>query len=270
MHGRINGCHERSYALIHKTAIIDAKACLAEDVTVGAYSIIGPEVEIDAGTDIAPHVVINGPTRIGKNNKIFQFASIGDAPQDLKYAGEPTRLEIGEHNIIREYVTINRGTVADQGVTRIGDRNLFMAYAHVAHDCTIGSQTIFANAASLAGHVTVGDYATLGGFSCVHQFTTIGPYSFSGLGTVINRDVPPYVITAGNHAVAYGINKTGLRRHGFSPEVVAMLHKAFRLLIKSHVPRAEAMQQVTPLVQKCTEVAQFVAFIQNSQRGVVR
>ncbi len=256
--------------MIHPTAIIDDTANIADNVEIGAYSIIGEHVTLSEGCKIGPHVVIKGRTFIGKNTQIFQFASIGDAPQDLKYNGEDTSLEIGENNTIREYCTMNRGTPDGGGVTRIGNDNLFMAYTHVAHDCQVGNHTIFANAASLAGHVEVGDYAILGGFTSVHQFTHIGNHSFSGLGTVINRDVPPYCIVAGNHAKAYGINKNGLKRRNYSAETIMALHKAFKLLIKSKASREEISKKIAELAQKHAEVAELFDFVQNSKRGVVR
>jgi len=254
--------------VIHATAIIDPAARIGEAVSVGAYSIIGPDVEIGDRCHIGPHVVINGPTRIGADNRIFQFSSIGEAPQDKKYAGEPTELLIGERNVIREFVTFNRGTAVGHGRTVIGSDNLFMAYAHVAHDCVVGDHTIFANAASLAGHVEVGDYAILGGFTSVHQFTRLGERAFMGLGSVVTQDVPPYSTAAGNRARTIAINKEGLRRNGFSPELIRALHKSFRLLLKSKTPRVEAVEQLRPLTEQYPEVARFVDFIVNSQRGI--
>ena len=254
--------------MIHETAIIDPAARLAADVTVGPYSIIGADVEIGAGTTVASHVVIDGPCRIGEANRIFQFSSIGEAPQDLKYNGEKTRLEIGDRNTIREYVTMNRGTEDGGGITAIGSDNLFMAYCHVAHDCQVGSHTIFANAASLSGHVTVGDYATLGGFTSVHQFTAIGSRAFCGLGSVITQDIPPFSTAAGNRAKTIGINKEGLKRKGFAPDLVAGLHKSFRLLLKSKCTRQEALNQLEELRQKYPEVDHFVKFVIGSERGI--
>lgn len=255
---------------IDATAIVDGAARLADDVEVGAYTVIGPGVEIGPGCVIGPHVVLRGPTRIGRDNRIFQFASIGDAPQDLKYDGEPTRLEIGDRNTIREFVTMNRGTPGGGGVTRIGDDNLFMAYTHVAHDCQVGRGTIFSNAASLAGHVEVGDQAILGGFTSVHQFCRIGEHSFSGLGTVINRDVPPFVSVAGNHARAFGINKNGLRRRGFDEATIRDLHKAFRLLIKSRAAREAVFAEVEAMARTNPSVRRLLEFVRGSERGVVR
>ncbi len=256
--------------MIHASAIVDATAIVADDCDIGPFCTIGAGVEIGSGTTIHSHVVIKGPTTIGRNNTIYQFASVGEAPQDLKYAGEPTRLIIGDNNVIREYVTLHRGTVDGGGVTRLGNGNLLMAYAHVAHDCIIGDGVIMSNAASIAGHVTLGDQAILGGFTCVHQFTRIGPHSFSGLGTVINRDVPPFISVAGNHARAVSINKKGLQRRGFSDETIAALHKAFRALIKSRSSRVLALEQLDALITTFPEVRQFVDFIVSSQRSVVR
>ncbi|MDH5353498.1 MAG: acyl-ACP--UDP-N-acetylglucosamine O-acyltransferase [Gammaproteobacteria bacterium] len=256
--------------MIHETAIIDPAARLAEDVSVGAYTIIGVDVEIGSGTTIGPHVVINGPTKLGRNNKIFQFASIGEAPQDKKYAGQPTRLEVGDNNIIREYVTLNRGTAEGIGETVIGSDNLFMAYCHVAHDCVVGNHIVFANAASLAGHVTVGDFSILGGFTSVHQFTDIGEKAFTGLGSVITQDIPPFSTAAGNRARTIGINKEGLKRKGFSAELIRALHKSFRTLLKSRTSSPEAFEQLKPLCEQYPEVNTFVEFVKNSKRGIAR
>jgi len=254
--------------MIHPTAIVDADAKIADDVEIGAYSVIGAGVEIDQGTVIGPHVVIMGPSKIGRNNRIFQFASVGEAPQDKKYRGEPTSLELGDGNIIREYVTLNRGTDDGNGKTVIGSDNLFMAYSHVAHDCIVGSHAVFANAASLSGHVEVGDYAILGGFTSVHQFTQIGGRAFCGLGSVITQDVPPFSTAAGNRARVIGINKEGLKRQGFSPELIRALHQSFRQLLKSRVPKSDAFESLRPLCDKHPEVLQFVDFVRNSKRGI--
>jgi len=256
--------------VIHQTAIIDPSAKIADDVEIGPYSIIGANVEIDSGTWVGPHVVINGPTKIGKDNRIFQFASIGEEPQDLKYNGEETTLEVGDRNTIREYVTFNRGTPEDVGVTRVGSDNLFMAYSHVAHDCQVGDHVIFANAASVAGHVHVGDHAILGGFTAVHQFTHIGAHSFSGLGTIVNRDIPPYVIVAGNHAQAYGLNKNGLKRRGFDSPTIRALQKAYMLVIKGRKKRDEIQDDLDKLMNEFAEVKKMIEFIDASERGVVR
>jgi UDP-N-acetylglucosamine acyltransferase len=256
--------------MIHPTAIIDPAAKIGDGVQIGPYSIIGPHVEIGAGTWIGPHVVINGPTRIGRDNRIYQFASLGEATQALGQEPEKGILEIGDRNIIREYATMNRGSSSSTGVTRIGDDGLFMAYTHIAHDCVLGNHIIFSNAATVAGHVYIGDYAILGGFTAVHQFVQIGAHSFSGFAAAINRDVPPYVIVSGNHASAYGINKEGLRRRGFKQETVRALHKAYMALIKSHQKREDALVAIEDLIQQHPEVAQFVEFIRSSQRGIVR
>jgi UDP-N-acetylglucosamine acyltransferase len=256
--------------MIHPTAIIDPSAKIAADVSVGAYSIIGANVEIDSGNWIGPHVVINGPARIGKNNRIYQFASLGEAPQDLKYKGDPTRLEIGDGNTIREYVTFNRGTKEGGGITRIGSNNLFMAYVHVAHDCQVGSNIVFANSSSLAGHVHVEDFAILGGFTLVHQFTRIGGYCMTSMGSAINRDVPPYLIVSGNYAEPIGINKIGLKRRGFSDEAIRAITNAYKLLVRSRKPREEVMKEAEPLIAKYPEVKRFADFIAESKRGIVR
>ena len=256
--------------MIHATAIVDAQASIADDVEIGAYSVIGAGVEIGAGTVVGPHVVVMGPTRIGRDNRIFQFASVGEAPQDKKYQGEPTWLEIGDRNVIREYVTLNRGTVDGNGKTVIGSDNLFMAYSHVAHDCIVGDHTIFANAASLSGHVEVGDHAILGGFTSVHQFTQIGGRAFCGLGSVVTQDIPPFSTAAGNRARVVGINKEGLKRRGFSPELIRALHKSFRELLKSRMSKQDAFENLQPLCDKYPEVEEFVSFVRNSKRGIAR
>lgn len=256
--------------------MIDARAVIAPDakigdgVTVGPYTVIGSEVEIGAGTWIGPHVVIAGPTRIGRDNKIFQFASLGEAPQDKKYAGEKTRLEIGDRNAIREYCTINRGTVQGGGVTRIGNDNWIMAYVHIAHDCLVGDQTIFANSASLAGHVTVGDHAILGGFTLVHQFCMIGAHCFCGMGSVISMDVPPYVMVSGNPAKPHGINSEGLKRRGFSGEALRALREAYKLIYKSNLTLNEARERIAARVNECPDLVLLTRFLEQSQRGIVR
>lgn len=256
--------------MIHPTAIIHPGAILADNVTVGPYSIIGADVEIASGTDIKSHVVIGGPTKIGRENHIYQFSSIGEMPQDKKYDGERTYLQIGDRNIIREYVTLNRGTATGVGKTVIGHDNLFMAYCHVAHDCIVGNHTIFANAASLAGHVEIGDHATLGGFTSVHQFVSIGERAFCGLGSVVVRDIPPYSIAAGNRARAVGINKEGLNRIGFSAELIKALHVSFRSLFSSRRSRAEVYKLLKPLCDRYPEVTLLVNFVKNSKRGIAR
>ncbi len=255
--------------MIDARALIAPDAKLGDGVTVGPYSIIGSGVEIGAGTWIGPHVVINGPTRIGRDNKIFQFASLGEAPQDKKYAGEKTRLEIGERNVIREYCTINRGT-PQGGITRIGNDNWIMAYAHIAHDCLVGDHTIFVNAASLGGHVTVGDHAILGGFTMVHQFCMIGAHCFCGMGSVISMDVPPYVMVSGHPAKPHGINSEGLKRRGFSSEALRALREAYKLIYKSKLTLNEAREQIAARVDEHPELALLTRFLEQNQRGIVR
>ena len=256
--------------MIHPTALIDESASLGTGCSVGPYSIIGPNVVIGNDTQIGPHAVINGPTTIGQRNRIFQFTSIGEEPQDKKYDGEETRLEIGDDNIIREYATMNRGTVGGGGVTSIGNRNLFMAYIHVAHDCMVADDTIFANGSSLAGHVTVGSHAILAGFCCIHQFCSVGEHAFVGLNSVANRDVSPYTMVVGNYATARGINKEGLRRRDFSEQDIAGLHKAYKALVMHRGDRDEAIEKLQPLIESSEPVARLVEFIRTSERGIVR
>ena len=256
--------------MIHQTAIIDDSAQIADNVSIGAYSIIGADVEIDSGTWIGPHVVINGPTRIGKNNRIFQFCSLGEDPQDLKFDGERTFLEIGDDNTIREFVTISRGTEDGGGVTRLGNNNLLMAYVHIAHDCQVGNHVIFANSASCAGHVEVGDHAILGGFSLVHQFSKIGAHAFTSMGAIINQDVPPYIIVASNYGKASGINKLGLKRRGYSDEVIRAIVNAYKLMVRARKPREQAMQEAAELIENYPEVRLMADFINQSERGIIR
>jgi UDP-N-acetylglucosamine acyltransferase len=256
--------------VIDPRAVVSPQARLAADVTVGPFSVIGPDVEIGRGTIVGPHAVINGPTRIGAENHIFQFASIGDAPQDKKYKGEPTRLEIGDRNVFRENCTVNRGTTHDKGVTRIGDDNLFMAYSHVAHDCTIGNNVVFANCAALAGHVEIGDFVTLGGLTAVHQFVKIGGYAFSGGGTIVTKDVPPYVMVAGNPAEPHGVNAVGLKRRGFTEDQVRNVREAYRILYRSDLKLTEAVDQLRALGETQPEVRALVEFIGTSTRSLVR
>jgi UDP-N-acetylglucosamine acyltransferase len=256
--------------VIHPTAIIDKSANIDEDVTIGPYSIIGAEVEIGSGTIIGPHVVVNGPTTIGKNNQLFQFASIGEIPQDKKYAGEPTRLEIGDHNVIREYCTISRGTIQDKGVTRLGDQNWIMAYVHIAHDCEIGNHTIFANSATLAGHVTIEDYVILGGFTLIHQFCRIGAHCFTGMNSVVSQDVPPFLMIAGHMAKPYGINTEGLKRRDFNSEALSGLKKAYKIIYRSGNSLEKAVVELEELAIQHNEVNVLVDFIKNSTRGILR
>jgi len=256
--------------VIHSTAIVDASASIADDVEIGPYSIIGADVEIGSGTWVGPHVVINGPTTIGKNNKIFQFASLGEMPQDKKYDGEPTRLEIGDGNIIREYVTMNRGTVQDGGTTTIGNDNWIMAYVHIAHDCILGNDIIMANSTSLAGHVKIADHVITGGFSLIYQFCSLGAYSFTGFGAQVNKDVPPYVTVAGQLAKPFGINSEGLRRHEFSSESISAIKKAYKLLYRSNMMLSDASEKISEMSQEHPELTIMLDFIGKSQRGIIR
>ena len=256
--------------MIHKTAVVGKKAEIDTSVVIGPYSIIDDDVRIGAETIIESHVVIKKNTTIGKHNHIFQFASIGEIPQDLKFKGEDSTLVIGDNNIFREYCTINRGTGAGINETLIGSDNLFMAYSHVAHDCVIRNNCIFSNAASLAGHVRIGNNVSLGGFTLVHQFCDIGDYVFSGLGTVISRDVTPYTLVAGNHAQAYKINAAGLKRKGFSVKTISALEKTFKLFVKSKKSREEVNSLFKKLNLDYSEVSYFVDFVNNSERGVTR
>lgn len=255
---------------IHATAVVDPGAQIDKNVTIGPYSIIGAEVSIGKNTWVGPHVVINGPTKIGSGNRIFQFSSIGEIPQDKKYAGEPSELIIGDDNTIREYVTINRGTEQDQGYTKVGDRNWIMAYVHIAHDCKVENDTIFANGSTLAGHVVVEDFAILGGFTLVHQFCRIGAHSFCAMGTALNRDLPPYVMASGNYATTHGLNKEGLRRRGFSEKSIKALHKSYKLLMRNKGSKSENLLQVEKLAAVHPEVQKFLDFITSSKRGVVQ
>ena len=256
--------------MIHPTAIISKSAKLDSSVEVGPYSVIHDNVMIDSNTVIESHVVIKNHTTIGKNNHIYQFASIGEDPQDLKYKGEDSKLIIGDDNIFREYSTVNRGTVTGINKTIIGSNNLFMAYTHVAHDCVIKDHCILSNAASLAGHVTLGKSVSLGGFTLVHQFCDIGDYAFSGLGTVISRDVTPFTLVAGNHAQAYKINSAGLKRKGFSDEVIRSLEKTFKLFVKSKSNRSQVNESFKKLGIDCQEVDYFIDFVNSSERGITR
>jgi UDP-N-acetylglucosamine acyltransferase len=256
--------------VIDPHAIVSPQARLAADVTVGPFSVIGPDVEIGPGTVVGPHVVISGPTRIGAGNRFYQFASIGEAPQDKKYKGEPTRLEIGDRNVFRESCTVNRGTAQDKGVTRIGNDNLFMAYSHVAHDCVIGNEIVFANCAALAGHVEIGDYVTLGGLTAVHQHVKIGAYAFLAGGAIVQRDVPPYVMVAGNPAEPHMVNTKGLQRRGFTEEQVRNVRNAYRTLYRSDLKLADALDQLQPVADAHSEIKAFVDFIRGSTRSLVR
>ena len=255
---------------IHPTAIIQPGARIAAGVAVGAYSLIGAQVEVGEGSWIGPHVVLEGRTRIGRDNRIYQFASIGAPPQDKKYGGEDTGVEIGNGNTLREYVTINRGTARDAGVTRVGDDNWIMAYVHFAHDCQIGSHAIFANACQLAGHVHVGDWAILGATTLVHQFVHIGAHSFTGMGTFLPQDLPPYVKAAGNMAQPYGINSEGLRRRGFSADTILRIKRAYRSLYRAGLSLEEAKRELAAQAAQCAEVGALLEFLARSTRGFIR
>jgi UDP-N-acetylglucosamine acyltransferase len=256
--------------MIHPTAIIHPNARLHESVEVGPYSIVGEHVEIDAGTVIASHCVITVRTRIVRDNHIFQFSSLGEIPQDKKYAGEPTRLEIGDRNTIREYSNFSIGTAQDVGVTRIGDDNWIMASVHIGHDCQVGNNTIMANNATLAGHVHVGDYAIIGGLAAVHQFAIIGAHSMAGGGSMISQDVPPYVMCSGNLAVPHGINSEGLRRRGFSAEAIAAIKRAYKTIYRQNLTLEEARAEIQAAVGETPELQLFLDFFAISKRGIIR
>jgi UDP-N-acetylglucosamine acyltransferase len=254
--------------VIHETAIIHPTAKIADNVEIGPWTVIGSNVEIGERTWIGPHVVIQGPTRIGCDNKIFQFSSIGEIPQDTKFKGEETYLEIGHRNVIREFCTFNRGTAQDQSTTRIGHDNLFMSYVHIAHDCEVGNHTIFANNASLAGHVKVEDYVTLGGFSSVVQFCHIGAYSFSAVNSVIIKDIPPFIKVSGYYAKPFGLNMIGLQRRGFAAETIAHLRRAYKIIYRNGFKIAYAIQELQKMV--CPEVKRLIHFIETSTSGIIR
>ena len=256
--------------MIDPRAVIASGAELDEGVSVGPFAVIGEGVRIGAGTWIGPHAVIRGPTVIGRDNKIFQFASVGEDPQDKKYGGEPTRLEIGDRNVIRECATVHRGTAQDAGVTRIGNDNLLMAYTHVAHDCQIGDHAILANAASLGGHIAVGDWAILGGFAIVHQFCRIGAHSFCGMGSVISMDVPPFVTVSGHPAAVHGINSEGLQRRGFGMELIARIKQAYKVLYKSGLRLEQATAALQEMAADTPQLGDLVDFLRSSRRGIVR
>jgi UDP-N-acetylglucosamine acyltransferase len=256
--------------VIDPKAIVSPKAELAEGVTVGPYTVIEDGVQIGKGTWIGPHAVIKGPTTIGEDNKIFQFSSIGDAPQDLKYKGEPTRLEIGSRNVFREFTTMNRGTVGGGGLTVIGSDNLFMAFTHVAHDCRVGNKIVMANYATLAGHVELGDWVIMGGYSGTHQFTKVGAHAFIGNNAAVTRDVPPYVMAVGTPAVPHSINSEGLKRRGFSPEQIRNLKNAYRILYRSDLKLDEAVSQLKQLADSQPELQPMIDFIAASTRSLVR
>jgi UDP-N-acetylglucosamine acyltransferase len=256
--------------MIHATAIVDPAARIGANVSIGAYSVIGAGVEIGDGTTIGPHVVVEGTTRIGRDNRIFQFASIGAIPQDKKFGGEDSQLIIGDRNLIREFVTLNRGTGEGGGATRIGNDNWIMAYVHVAHDCTVGNHTVFSNNATLAGHVAVGDYAILSGFAGIHQFCRIGAHAFIGMGCLVNGDVPPFVIVAADYGRPRGINSEGLKRRGFDADRIAAIKRAYRTLYLGNRSLAEARTELAAIAADSKDVAVMLDFIEASERPLAR
>ncbi|MDD5475755.1 MAG: acyl-ACP--UDP-N-acetylglucosamine O-acyltransferase [Syntrophales bacterium] len=255
---------------IHPSAVISPEAAIADGVEIGPYSVVGAEVSIGENTRIGPHVVIEGPTEIGTGCSIFQFASIGAEPQDLKYRGEKCKVVIGNNNIIRECVTIHRGTAADIGMTILGDNNLIMAYCHVAHNCSLGNNIVMANAANLAGHITVEDYVTIGGMTGIHQFCSIGRNSMIGGASAVASDVPPYVIVSGNRAKLYGLNLIGLERRGFRPEAIKALKEAYRILFRSSLLLRDAIGKIKNEMELTSEVSNLLEFVEKSERGVCR
>ena len=256
--------------MIHKSVIISETAKISDNVEIGPFSIIGDHVEIGKGTRIDSHVVINGPTIIGSENHIYQFASIGDDPQDKKYRGEPTRLKIGNRNTIREYCTISRGTAQDKSLTTIGDDNWIMAYVHIAHDCQVGNNIIFANSATLAGHVHVGDWAIFAGFTGAHQFCHIGAHSFIGMNSLTNKDIPAYTMASGQPVTPRGVNTEGLKRRNFSSEEINNIKNAYRILYRSELPLAEAISELEKLVENQPELLIFLESLKQSDRGIIR
>lgn len=256
--------------MIHSSAIIEKGAKIGKNVEIGPFSYIGPHVEIGDNTVIASHVVIEGHTKIGSGNQISQFASIGAPPQSVAYHGESTTVEIGNNNILREYVTINRGTPGDRGKTSIGDDNFLMAYVHIAHDCELGSNIVFANCASLAGHVSVEDYVIMGGFSLVHQFCRVGAHCITGIGSVCIQDVPPFTLVAGNKAITHGINVKGLRRRDFSADDINELKKAYKIIYRSGLTTRTAVDKIRQSEWVSPYIEQLVTFFDDSQRGVIR
>jgi UDP-N-acetylglucosamine acyltransferase len=255
---------------IHATAVVAPDAVLSEGVEIGAYTVIGPRVEIGPRTRIGAHAVVHGHTRLGSDNDVHSFASVGDAPQDKKYKGEPTRLEVGDRNVIREFVTLNRGTTKDRGVTTIGSDNLFMAYSHVAHDCVVGNQCVLANYATLGGHVVLGDWVIMGGYAGVHQFCKVGAHAFLANNAAVTRDVPPYVMAVGTPAKPHSINSEGLKRRGFTPEQIRNLRNAYRILYRSGLRLEEALEQLQQAAKDQPEVQALVDFIPQSTRSLVR
>lgn len=256
--------------MIDPRAVVHPDAEIADDVEIGPFSVIGRDVQIDSGSIIGPHVVIKGPTTIGRDNRIYQFASIGEDPQDKKYAAEVTRLEIGDRNTIREFTSMHRGTVQDHSVTQIGNDNLFMAYTHVAHDCIIGDHVIMANGASLAGHVHLHSHAILGGFTLVHQFTQIGQFSFAAMGSAITQDIPPFVMVGGKPTRPHGINSVGMERNGIAAEDVRLIRNAYKLIYKMNLRLEDAIEQIEELANDSQELAEMVSFLRNVRRGILR
>jgi len=256
---------------VHPTAILDPRAKIPPSCRIGPYCVVGPEVELGEGCQLVSHVAIEGPSKIGADNNFFPFCSIGMAPQDLSYAGEPTRLEIGDHNQIREFVTINRGTVKGGGLTRVGNHTLVMAYTHVAHDCKIGDHVILANAATLGGHVIVEDWATVGALCPVHHFVRIGAHSFIGGGTTVTRDVLPFSRTAAERGThAYGLNAVGLERRGFSKERIRRIHHAYKVLLASKLNTSQALEKLKSEADGGEDVAMLIRFVESSERGVIK
>ena len=259
-----------SYSNIHSTAIIDPSAKIQKNVEIGAYSIIGPDVEIDEGTWIGHHVVISKCTKVGKNNKIYHFACLGEDPQDLGYTGEKTFLEIGDNNVFRECVTINRATTKKDRLTKIGNNNFFMSYSHVAHDCIIGNYIILANGATLGGHTIVEDYASIGAFCAIHQFCRVGAYSFLSAAAMINKDILPYLMVVGNDAKTCGLNKIGLERRGFSKETISMLREAYKIIFRKGLVVEDVKTELRMMLPQCPEVQLFLDGLESSIRGILR
>lgn len=270
MPGRSDVCRTGKVTLIDPRAIIDPAAQIADDVEIGPWTMVGPDVVIEEGTTIGPHVVVKGPTHIGKHNRIFQFCSIGEDCQDKKYAGEATRLEIGDHNIFREACTIHRGTVQDNSLTKIGSHNLFMVNVHIAHDVVMGDQCILANDTNIAGHVHIGDYAILGGASQVHQFVKIGAHSMCGTGSIVLKDVPAYIMANGNSAKPHGINIEGLKRRGFEKSDIQALRKAYKVIYRQGLTVEEALTELAPLEQDSSAVSLLIETVKQSTRGIIR
>ncbi len=256
--------------MIDESAIIHSSAKIAAGVSIGPGSYIGADVEIGEGTWIGPHVVIQGPTTIGKNNKIFQFASVGDEPQDITYKGEPTRLEIGDNNIIREYCMISRGTVKGGGLTKVGNHNFLMAYAHIGHDCMVGNHIIMVNYSALSGHVVLEDYAIIGAYAAIHQFCLVGAYAFIARATYVTKDVLPYVMIAGHTTSACGINTVGLRRRGFSSEAIDTLRRAYKIIFRKGFTVQQALEALEQMLDECVEITPIIAALKSSTRGIVR